>query len=157
MISPTILNRVIERWTIDGARPGAPCPQQEMKSFETKYSVVLPPDVRAYLCAANGMTGEAQSDQDREGFSFWALERWRPTVEEPGAVEGLLNDDPLRGLFTFADYMTWSWAYAVRLDSRQSDHGSVFLVGDGPPYVVAETFSEFFDKYVARSEVLLKR
>jgi hypothetical protein len=113
--------------------------------------------VRAYLSVTDGMAGDAQNDQDREGFSFWPLRRWKRAIDEPGATGGLVNVDGLRGLFTFADYMTWSWAYAVGLDPQQPAYGSVSLVGDGSPYAVADSFSDFLDKYLTRPEALFKR
>jgi hypothetical protein len=103
------------------------------------------------------MAGGARNDQDGEGFSFWPLDRWQPASEEPGATEGLVSLEALRGLFTFADYMTWSWAYAVALDRRRPHYGAVSLVGDGAPYVVAGSFADFLDSYLTRPDTLFKR
>ena len=52
--------------------------------------------------------------------------------------------------FVFADYLQWSWAYAVRLRSEDS---SVILVGaEGD--VVAASFSEFVRLYIEDAEAL---
>ena len=153
----SVYELVIDRWVAEGVVPGTPCSLRELEVFESLHSVALPAQVRCYLTAANGMREGVGRDQDSDGFSFWPLRRWQPAIAEQGALEGVTSVDELRNLFVFADYMTWSWAYAIALDRLRQEASVVWLVGDGIPYIVAETFDAFLDSYLDRSAALMKR
>jgi hypothetical protein len=54
--------------------------------------------------------------------------------------------------FLFADYLQWSWAYAIRLGSNATH--DVILVGTRKPQKAAATFSEFLELYFRDSQDL---
>jgi hypothetical protein len=51
-------------------------------------------------------------------------------------------------LLLFADYLGWSWAYAIKVGSE--GNSSVHIVGtvDGCPHRVADSFAEFAELYM---------
>jgi len=54
--------------------------------------------------------------------------------------------------FAFADYMQWSWAYAICLAPDQL--GKILQFGTKFPRIVADSFSQFVDAYLTDSEQL---
>ncbi len=56
--------------------------------------------------------------------------------------------------FVFADYLHWSWAYAIRLSKRPAEECSVVLIGKQFPITVASSFEEFVNLYIADSPKL---
>jgi cell wall assembly regulator SMI1 len=135
--------------------PLAPgCPEDRLENFEKQKGVLLPADMRSSFTIVNGMRPGSPGDQDPQGFSFWPLERMRWLPEE-------LTDQSPQGtsfpssenFYVFADYLDWSWAYAIRL-SQNTGRNQVILIGKDEPELVAESFSEFVDLYVVDSPAL---
>jgi hypothetical protein len=129
----------------------AGCSEEVLARFEKEHSVQLPADMRGYFGIVNGMRPGSPGDQDPQGFSFWPLERvrWVPeeladrspqTVSFPGSEQ----------FYVFADYLDWSWAYAIRL-SPGASRTEVVIIGKDQPELVAESFSTFVDLYLGDS------
>jgi hypothetical protein len=119
----------------------------EIFDFEARHRVILPGDFREYFLAVNGMSRVGGHDCDKDGFSFWPLERVKPAREETQKHKSLLlSVEPPDHYFLFADYMQWSWAYAIRLGSN-THVNDVILVGTRKPQKAASTFSEFLELY----------
>ena len=113
-------------------------------AFEERRCVRLPSDFREYLMAANGMA--PPRDTDDEGFCFWPIERICPVVESNASAATF--EDAVQ-YFIFADYLQWSWAYAIRLSPDGSSQNPVVIVGSksGVPQRLADTFTAFVDLY----------
>jgi hypothetical protein len=95
-------------------------------------------------------------EQDGNGFCFWPLSSMLLAIDVDGGCH-VSGDAP--DMVVFADYMTWSWAYAVVVDSRSAHFGAVFLVGtsDGIPQFVADSFDRFLKLYLMDSPLLYPR
>jgi hypothetical protein len=119
-----------------------------MELFEARHGVRLPEDVRDYLGGADGMQEGANVDQDSAGFSFWPLKRWSRADDELRGQGSQAVD--VVGFYAFADYLGWSWAYAVGLDPVRLDYGNVIVIGTetGMPRTLATSFREFVELYV---------
>ena len=90
----------------------------------------------------------------RQGFSLWELARVRPAAEELGDASPPVTAGPeLDQFFVFADYLDWSWAYAIRLTADPMEGGRVVMIGtrDGVPLEIASSFGEFVDLLVRDS------
>jgi len=74
--------QLIESWRSQNLPIQRACREDDIRSFETRYKIALPPDMREYLLNVNGMTPYFPGDQDKEGFSFWPLERIRTLAED---------------------------------------------------------------------------
>jgi cell wall assembly regulator SMI1 len=135
--------------------PLAPgCPVEGLEKFEKQMGVPLPFDMRSYFTLVNGMKPGSPGDQDPQGFSFWPLEKVRMVPEELAdrSPQGV-GFPSAENFFVFADYLDWSWAYAIRL-FQHSTRNQVVLIGKDEPELVAESFSEFVDLYVVDSPAL---
>ena len=96
----------------------------------------------------------ARCDQDEKGFSFWSLERVRWVPEELAEEAPVSPSFPdAENFYAFADYLGWSWAYAIRL-SELPGPAPVILIGKDSPALVARSFGEFVDLYLADSSAL---
>jgi hypothetical protein len=124
-----------------------------ISDFETRHRVVLPDDFREYFRAVDGMSRVGGPDCDKDGFSFWQLEKVRPVSERVQKHKSLLlSVEEPDHYFLFADYLQWSWAYAIRLGSNATH--DVILVGTRKPQKAAATFSEFLELYFRDSQDL---
>jgi hypothetical protein len=117
-----------------------PASEHEVRDFELRHSVSLANSMKELYQVANGF--RPPGDQDHNGFSFWSLERIAPVDQyESGRFGNHKN------LFLFADYLSWSWAYAVRLQPGTTD--AVYMIGTASnnPLPVASSFDEFLHLY----------
>jgi SMI1 / KNR4 family (SUKH-1) len=125
--------------------------EQALQQFESDHAVKLPTDLREYFVKCNGMVQRGGVDTDKEGFAFWPIEKvgsMRKVCLEAGVA--LPSIQSSEEYFVFADYLQWSWAYAIRLGGEEN---SVILVGaEGD--VVAGSFSEFVKLYIEDAEAL---
>ena len=105
-------------WTAQGLAPQGGAAIDAVGAFEETHRVVVPDDFREYLLRLNGLADYGPG-ADQNGFGFWPLSRIRPVATEerpPHFTES--------GYFVFADYLDWSWAYAIQLLEDRA-HGHV--------------------------------
>jgi SMI1 / KNR4 family (SUKH-1) len=142
-------SKLISYWRSQNLRIAPGNPEGKVREFESRYGVVLPPDFREYFIGVDGMTQVGGHDCDPTGFAFWPLARLKSVVEECAEHSLALPEvsDPDR-YFVFADYLQWSWAYAIHLSDRPSGPNPVIHVGTIRPKVVAGSFTEFVDLYL---------
>lgn len=124
----------------------------EIRDFEMSNGVLLPGDFVDYLLHANGFNQE-QGQQDENGFNFWPLEKVMCLSVVDGGVFAAVGFDDF---FVFADYLDFSWAYAIRL-GLSTGNNEVAIVGtsDGQPQIIANSFSEFVRLYLMGDSRLL--
>jgi hypothetical protein len=106
--------------------------------------------MREYLLQLDRSGSTWPDDQDAKGFSFWPLARILPAAEEL-AKTAITDVSGLDEYFAFADYLGWSWAYAIRLAFDDSRGNRVILIGKEAPFEVASSFGEFVDLYLQDS------
>jgi len=102
-----------------------------LAAFEHEFSVSLPPDLRDYFLAVDGMP---EDETDEEMIRFWKLEEVKalPTGA-PNYASADYIDNP-ESLFLFADYSLWAHAYAIRLLAAPSDRNEIFIIGGEYPF-----------------------
>ena len=92
-------------------------------------------------------------DDDEKGFAFWPLRRIKTVPEECAASKVQVpNFVGVEHYFAFADYMQWSWAYAICLAPNQES--KILQFGTNSPKIVADSFAQFIEAYVRDSEDL---
>ncbi len=142
--------KLVEYWTKEGLRlpPGANL--EALRDFEERTKTKLPTSFREYLQRANGMSENGQDDQDDRGFSFWSLDRLRAVPDECRLRSvSVPSVSGVEQFLVFADYMRWSWAYAIGTDPIQEGH--VLQLGVREPRIVAKSFESFVDMYLSDS------
>ena len=145
-----VLDRLIARWQADGVVIRRGVQEECLSEFEEHNSVVLPWDFKHYFLTVDGL-----SNDDRDGFLFWPLAFVKsvPAVCREERVP-LPTVDQLNQYFVFADYLQWSWAYAIYLADRTVALNPVIMVGTYEPTVVAQSFSAFVELYLTGSDDL---
>lgn len=140
-----LLQRLTNFWREAGLMIRAGVNPTEIQTFESKYRVRLPDDLREYFLTIDGM----EDDLDAGFNRFWPLEMVKPVHEE------LTDINPDRwaypGCFLFADHCIWCFAWAVELRNESSKlSGPVFQVtgGDYPVQQIAPSFTAFMEMYL---------
>ena len=149
--------KLIQHWLSQGLAITKGNTQEQIEEFEQRYNVSVPPDMRDYLLRVDGMDmNSLTSYQDKAGFSFWPRKRIKTAAEEAhDHTTGYWSFRDQNSLFLFADYLDWSWAYAIRLLKSPSAETPVFIIGKREsPIEIAKSFSEFVDLYVVDSPIL---
>jgi hypothetical protein len=122
----------------------APPEQLTARQLERKYDVQLPKDFRDYL-ELSCPTDEETFDEP--GTSWWPLARIKSIVEEyEYPVENPEVAECAAKYLFFADFMLWCWAWAIDC-SDGKNRGRIAVIGGGDRFV-ADSFSEFVDKYL---------
>jgi hypothetical protein len=150
-------DKIKRYWLSMGLSVPSGATERKLKAFEYQYRVLLPPDLRNYFSTVNGMSLYWPDSQDKEGFSFWPLEKVKNVQEEAEnhSVKEVFEFPDAISYFIFADYLDWSWSYAIRLSNSVSESTPVFLIGkEIVPIQVANSYSEFVELYFADSAIL---
>lgn len=131
---------------------------QDIIQFEQHRRLRLPDEFKQYLCIANGMAQKPPKDVDEDGYSFWPLERMTDAQEEFSNTSNHAKiplNSALRDYLIFADYMQWSWTFAIKTTNHESATTPVYRV-DSPDHVhkIAESFHDFLNMYVNDAERL---
>ena len=128
-------------------KPGAL--ESELASFETKYGVCLPEDLRSYLQTVNGFDCTEHWVTDENLITFLSLNEVKPLSEYWS--EEIAN---AVSYFVFADYSISAHVYAIRL-SDVAAVNDVVVVYDSNLINVANSFSGFVDGYLANNNGVL--
>src|SRR6266581_8352384 len=151
----TSSSKLISHWRSQNLRIALGNPEGKVREFESRNGVILPPDFREYFLSVDGMAQVGGHDCDPTGFAFWPLARVISVVRECAEHSLPLREfpDPDKH-FVFADYLQWSWAYAIRLSEHVSDANQGIHVASLRPKVVANSFTEFVDLYLRDARAL---
>jgi hypothetical protein len=105
---------------------------------------MLPADFEAYLLE----TAPGKDLWDEGDINWWAVSEIKclPDGYEHGVTSTAIAEEAGAYLL-FADYLIWCWGWAVCCSGGQN-HGKVALIGSAPDRFVANTFSEFVNRYL---------
>jgi hypothetical protein len=152
-MSLPIYQRLVSHWRAEGLKLSTGCNEQDLLRFERAHDVTLPDDLRSYFLHVNGMLPDAMEDCDQNGFCFWPLARMKSIAKERALHSSPMLPGPEdQHYFVFADYLQWSWAYAIRLTKNSLDPNQVVIMGK--PRIVAGSFGEFVELYLRDAEEL---
>lgn len=147
--------KLVQHWIAERLTIAAGVSEDVLDRFEDKHGVTLSADrdFRAYLLRVDGMAQVGGQDCDQNGFAFWPLSRIKSVPEECAKSNVMAPKvKEVEKYFAFADYMQWSWAYAICLSESQK--GKILQFGTHAPRIVAGSFSEFVEAYVRDSNQL---
>ena len=139
------------RWESEGAstRPGSS--PWKISSFEARYGVRLPEDVRDYFCTVDGME---EGLSDNALISFWPLNEVEPVTTRVVQFSGVPDYRRIArklkdagSYFAFADFLIWSHVYAIRIGAPHKKNEIVWICGSHHS-VVADSFSDFIKAYL---------
>jgi hypothetical protein len=119
-------------------------PALVVSEIEDRYRVRLPDDFKAYM-----LKSAPQDDfWDAEDVIWWSPSRIKNIPDEyPHPVSDLSIADAAATCLFFADYMIWCWAWVVCCDEGPN-RGKVAVVGGSPDRWIADSFTDFVERYV---------
>jgi hypothetical protein len=138
-------------WTEIGCTMAPGVPSRRIAEFEESHHLHLPPDLREYISLCNGLSAFSEGRWDHEwlgSIEFRPLERWCALSNEHQLP---LHFGPAISYFPFADFLSSSHEYAIRLTHDPAIAGPVIASG-GPPAVIATSFSDFIVAYLEEPE-----
>jgi hypothetical protein len=149
---PNLWQCLVDHWRSAALIIRPPVKLEAIKTFESKYSVILPSDMREYFLTVDGMEDELDPGLNR----FWPLGMVKPVEEELSEQ----HKDRLAypGCFVFVDHCIWCFAWAVRLGKDQAAvSGPVTQVtgGEIPGQQIAPSFTAFVEMYLADVDSIL--
>lgn len=139
-------------WDKSGVRYQSPATIKLIEQFQDQNHILLPNDVLGFYSMFNGFDDGAV---DNDIISFWSLQRIKrvpdilsdyggmPDYRE--IVHNLPNND---NYFVFADFLSFSHVYAVKLLPNRIN-SQVIWISSGKDFGnVTNTFSEFISLYL---------
>ncbi len=144
-ILDTAAQRLIRYWASQGytVKPGAL--EQTLATFELKYKVRLPTDLREYFAKYGGFEG--RGNWDSLLITFWPIQdvvRLSDVDGEYALPHGLGMSC---SFFVFGDYSIESHLYEIRLTMDPA--ASCPVVAHEGRYVFGDSFSAFVDVYLS--------
>lgn len=138
-------------WASHNVDINAGVTRAELDSFEARHGVVLPEDLRDYFLCVNGMPPDVVDDGM---IRFWMLEELQPLPQGAPAFSDPSYIQNPESLILFADYSIWAHAYAIRLGSAALQANEIIIIGYESPVTIAQSFSEFVDRYLTNKDLL---
>jgi hypothetical protein len=138
--------RLRDEWVATGlpVRPGVGL--KEIRAFESRYGISLPPDLRDYFTTVDGI------DDDGWMLEFLQLGDVRSVPEALGDYPGysnIVNTLPnSQAYFVIADFMMGSHVYAIHLSGMVSQETPVLWIIDDQHAKIADSFTEFGERYL---------
>ena len=135
------------------AQPG--CSVADLDRFEEKLGITLPHEFRLYLERTNGMDPHTSIGADENGFYFYSLNE----LELYSQSTDFMSEPPIPALegrkcLLFADYMHKCWWYGLLFEEQEASCTVVEIAAENWYRVVAGSFGEFVDLYVADADEL---
>ena len=140
-----IINRVVGKWKREGCASADSLNLEGVESWVARRSFSLPRALVGLYKLSDGMISD---HMDREGFSFWSLDRfvrYRDLVPSEAKGEG-------SECVVFAEFLMASHFYALNI--LEDDAIPIVLCGGRKPVTVARDFEQFLEMYLDGSDDL---
>jgi len=129
----------------------------KLSAFESKNSLVLPPDLAEYFKLLDSTTNKL----DTNLYQFYALEQFKNIEDELAQWGGIPNYTNIintleqsGNCFVFADYMFHMFTYAIRLHQNAIGINEIYIICGDKYKIIANSFSDFLDLYLSDSAEL---
>lgn len=113
--------------------------------LERKYRIRPPDAFRDYLVFSCPLDDDSTVDEDMT--NWWSLDRIKSITDEyPHPISSAPIANAAAKYLFFADGLIWSWAWAI--DCGDDENRGRVAVISGSDRFVADSFSEFVDRYI---------
>jgi hypothetical protein len=148
--SPSV-EKLIAFWLSTGGALNPGSTEDQLAAFESRYRVSLPEDLRELLLTVNGQyCVNDPLDESRGLIEFHVLGEITPLYPP-----SLPLDPPAPCYFSFADFLISSHDYGILLSADSTGENPVAVFHDAHPIIVASSFSEFAEGYLANDQAVL--
>ena len=134
-----------KHWLSQGVLPVAGVSKQDVLSFEAKFGVKMPADMREYFLTTNGL--ESDAIEGGGWFRFWPLEDLKPLDTEIRYIDQVRYSHLKNpsSYFCFADFMIKSEVFSIQmLPSEQLRNPVLGFNGS----LRADCFTHFIEQYI---------
>jgi TonB family protein len=148
-----LIERVAQFWAGQGLVPEAPATDADIAAWEARRGLAMPRELRAWFTTLNGMGDEGGAFDDELLITFYPLQLFVPLPEDaPSFAEA----EDAASYFVFADHLSWSHGYGVRLGGEDPQATPVFCIY-APDLImpVAPSFGAFLELYLAGDHAAL--
>jgi hypothetical protein len=156
-VKPTLAERLRDRWAAQKIPIRHGVGPAEIRAFEARAGVAMPPDLRDYFETVDGME---RWSSDEEMLEFLHLGAVASVAEELVEFRGIPDYGDLATIlesperyFVFADYMIRSHVYAIRLDPDAYRETPVVGLAGSLVWRAAGSFTEFAEKYLGEGSI----
>ena len=156
-MEPTIDQRLRAFWHECGAVPRSGLNRDQLAACEHRLGRILPSEIASFYLGVNGTR-----ETGPELFVAWPLGQVGSVPDVVSPFRGIPDyGDVARFLpeaadyFAFADSMIWSNIFAVRLSTAVNTTTQVVWLCGSSYAVVAPTFVEFWERYLANPSKVL--
>lgn len=137
---------ILQNWwattKADVAAGGSSAPQIE--ALARRYQLHIPDDFREYLAECCPL----EENWDDEMGNWWPLARIKNIPDEyDHGLPGFISHSDDKFVF-FLDHCIWCWAWAISC-AEDETRGKVALIGHPNERYVADSFTEFVDRYTS--------
>jgi SMI1 / KNR4 family (SUKH-1) len=151
MNNPSPIERLIAKWKAAKVPIQSPCTETEINAFESRFAVTVPDDLKHFLILANGTSSLVL---DNDGYAFWSLNEFKP-VSSMEHQESINWPEDTKKYFCFMDWLLNSDVFAISLYPNQSGTNPIIRVFDKSQTVLAQSFTDFVEKYLANPDFAL--
>ena|SRR5688572_21958473 len=131
--------------------------EEDVVNFQNKNRISLPRDLIEYFRFFNGTS----SEYNARWFCFYSLMEFQPLGQKFEEWIGIPNYqnivktlDQHENCYAFADYQCHLFTYAIRLYQIDSFKNEIYVVCGAEFRLIANTFTEFVEKYLDDSNDL---
>ncbi len=156
------VSSLLDLWNQLGVQAGSPATLEQLKKFESYYSVTFPDCFRSYLLASNGMAHTQTWTTDDEGITFWRLpitaedfEKDFDCIAPASRAWPQCRAADSQRLFVFADWCINVVDFAICLSSNDDDYGCVYRLMDTQPQLIARGFDDFVLAYTRNRDFVI--
>jgi hypothetical protein len=144
-----LLARLRERWSARGILHTRSASLADINTFEQRYGVVLPLDLRAYFMSVNGTAFGRFGMEDGDLLGFWHLDQVRTFAEELASDRSMQKVPPhATNVFAIADHSIWVYGFGIQLSADPAARTPVVASFGHPYHEVAASFTEFLQGYL---------
>lgn len=148
-----LLERVAQFWAGQGLVPEAPATEADIAAWEARFGLALPRELRTWFTTLNGMGDEGGAFDDDLLITFYPFQLF---VTLPEDAPSFAVAEDAASYFVFADHLSWSHGYGVRLGGEDPEATPVFCIY-APDLImpVAPSFPAFLELYLAGDHAAL--
>lgn len=134
------LKKISKIWRLEGLNLAEPLPESEILDGFAKLRGSVSKEVIDVYSNVGGMI---EDGMDSICFSFWTIEK---IIEVNNRLAGLSSD-----LVFFADFLIESHLYGFKFENEKVSSIHIYF-GENQVVKVADSFDEFFDNYLTKTE-----
>ncbi len=142
-----------------GANPRPGVSARDLTQFEERHGLSLPRAVSDFYLTFDGVGAHIL---DLMFFDSWPLAELGRVPDTVASFRGIPDYGPIANVLpdsneyvAFGDGMVWSHVLAFRLNPGSTDSGPVVWISGARYAKVADTYSEFWELYLANAAAVL--